>query len=64
MAKTMQQLWDYAHSFLFFDGETKDFYIDIAYIMKYGVVRKLSLLCLFSINFSILVIFHCGNHKY
>ena len=42
MAKTMQQLWDYALFLLFLGGETKDYTHSTACIMKYGAVQKFS----------------------
>ena len=42
MAKTMQQLWDYALFLLFLGGEIKDYIYGTACIVKYGAVRKFS----------------------
>ena len=45
MAKTMQELWDYVLFLLFLGGERKDYIHGTAGIMKYGAVRKFSLMC-------------------
>ena len=42
MAKTMQQVWDYALFLVSVGSETKGYTHGTARIMKYGAVRKFS----------------------